>query len=105
MPQRIASSTYNGVVRNTETNRQGDGSFRVGAAEEYALMVQVVVYGHRDQLQHIAEPIIAEIDGCLVDTLKYPTGRRYYRFIPLESWAFVYPNDRTDEYTIVEITL
>lgn len=68
-------------------------------------MVQVVIYGHRDRLQHIAEPIIAEIDSCLVDTLKYPTGRRYYRFIPLESWAFVYPDDRTDKYTIVEITL
>lgn len=68
-------------------------------------MVQVVVSGRNDHLLAIRDDIVAEIDGCLGAVLGYPSGRQYYRFQPLQEWQFIYPDDRTRHYTIVELTL
>jgi hypothetical protein len=68
-------------------------------------MVQVLISGRNDHLHRIRNDIAAEIDGCLTAVLGYPRGRQYYRFLPLEEWQFIHPDDRTTQYTIVELTL
>ncbi len=37
--------------------------------------------------------------------LDYPADKRFHRFVGLDAEDFVYPPDRGDDYTIIEISL
>jgi hypothetical protein len=41
----------------------------------------------------------------VVDALEYPADKRFHRFFPLEREDFVHPADRSDRYTIVELSM
>jgi 4-oxalocrotonate tautomerase family enzyme len=45
------------------------------------------------------------IHGCLVSALQLPTEKRFQRFFPLDAADFVYPADRSEQYTIIEISM
>lgn len=68
-------------------------------------MVQVVVSALSDHLKGASHALAEVIDNCLIEALSYPSERRYYRFVPLEVWQLIYPSDRSERYTIVEIKL
>lgn len=68
-------------------------------------MAQVKVYGLAGRLRPIRSALSDAIHGCVVEALAYPADKRFHRFFPLEAEDFVHPPDRTDAYTIVEISM
>lgn len=68
-------------------------------------MAQVKVFGLREQLRPVQDQLSSTIHRCLVDALGLPPEKRFQRFFPMEPSDFVFPADRTDKYTIVEISM
>jgi Tautomerase enzyme len=68
-------------------------------------MVQVKVYGLRDRLTPKIQPMSDTIHTCLMKAIAVAPEKRFHRFIALEPKAFIYPGDRTQNYTILEILM
>ncbi len=66
-------------------------------------MAQVKIYGLRTHLEPIKLQLSDVIHQCLVEAFKLPEDKRFHRFIALEPNDFIFPNDRSDNYTIIEI--
>ena len=68
-------------------------------------MAQVKVYGLAERLRPIRAALSEAIHACVVEALDYPPDKRFHRFFPLEAEDFVFPADRGERYTIVEISM
>lgn len=68
-------------------------------------MVQVKIYGLREQLDPIKQELSNIIHSCLIDALQYPADKRAHRFFPLDASDFYYPVGRTERYTIIEFSM
>ncbi len=68
-------------------------------------MAQVKVYGHRHHLQRVRGALSDAIHASLIDALELPPDKRFQRFLPLDEGMFDHPADRTDAYTIIEISM
>lgn len=66
-------------------------------------MSQVKIYGVTDHLGPIRGELSEVVHGCLVEALGLPEEKRFHRFFPLAAEDFLFPADRSDRYTIVEI--
>jgi phenylpyruvate tautomerase PptA (4-oxalocrotonate tautomerase family) len=68
-------------------------------------VAQVKVYGLKDHFDQTKARLSDVIHSCIVDALDLPPDKRFHRFFPLDRSDFYYPSDRTDHYTIVEISM
>ena len=68
-------------------------------------MGQIKVFGLRKELDKKKVKISEVIHSCVVDALNLPANKRFHRFFPLEAGDFYFPNDRSENYTIVEISM
>ncbi|BAY18501.1 hypothetical protein NIES2109_01730 [Nostoc sp. HK-01] len=68
-------------------------------------MVQIKIYGLADKLNPIKSDLSNIIHTCLIEIIKVPPEKRFQRFFPLESENFYYPNDRSDNYLVIEIIM
>ncbi len=68
-------------------------------------MAQVKIYGLKTQLEPIKVRLSEVIHQCLVEAFKLPKDKRFHRFIALEPSDFIYPSDRSEKYTIIEIIM
>lgn len=68
-------------------------------------MAQVLIYGLRSSLDGRRAAISDAIHGAVMQALDYPAEKRFHRFIALDPADFVYPEDRGEDYTILEISL
>lgn len=68
-------------------------------------MAQVKIYARREWLQQRRAALSELIHSCLVEALGLPPEKRFQRFIALEAENFIYPADRSAQYTILEIHL
>lgn len=68
-------------------------------------MAQVKVYGLRDTLAGTRPHWSRLIQAALVETLGLPPEKRFQRFIGLDAEDFLFPEDRSYAYTIIEISL
>src|SRR5688572_5864508 len=68
-------------------------------------MAQVKVYGLRSRLSPLKKALSDAIHEALVEAFALPRDKRFQRFIGLERDDFVFPPDRTESYTIVEISV
>jgi phenylpyruvate tautomerase PptA (4-oxalocrotonate tautomerase family) len=68
-------------------------------------MSQIKIYGLRTHLAPMKENLSDILHGCVVDAFKYPKNKRAHRFFYLDEGDFYYPEGRTDQYTIIEISL
>ncbi|MDE2718564.1 MAG: tautomerase family protein [Chloroflexota bacterium] len=68
-------------------------------------MAQVKVFGLRSKLQGIRQELSETIHSCVVDALDFPSEKRFHRFFPLDREDFLFPPDRSDRYTIIEISM
>ena len=68
-------------------------------------MAQVKVYGLSGHLEEVRAELSDVIHSCLVDALGLPIDKRFQRFVGLEPHTFIYPNNRTKRYTILEISM
>jgi phenylpyruvate tautomerase PptA (4-oxalocrotonate tautomerase family) len=68
-------------------------------------MAQVKIYGFKTRLESAKQIFSDVIQSCLVDALGLPEAKRFHRFIVLEAEDFIFPADRSDKYTIIEILM
>lgn len=68
-------------------------------------MAQVIVYGRRTSIDARRQQLSDAIHGAVVAALDYPAEKRFHRFVGLDAADFVYPADRGDDYTIVEVSM
>jgi len=68
-------------------------------------MVQVKIYGLAEYLNPHKLQLSEVIHSCVIDALKYPVNKRFHRFFPLDRPDFFFPSERSDRYTILEISL
>ena len=65
----------------------------------------IVIYGIKEQLNPIKATMSDVIHQCMMDVLGMPEGKRAHRFVPLNKDDYYYPEDRTDQYTVLEINM
>ena len=68
-------------------------------------MAQIKIFGAKEQLNPIKARLSDVIHSCIVDALQFPIDKRAHRFFPLDAADFVYPPDRSQRYTIIEISM
>ena len=68
-------------------------------------MSQIKVFGLRSHLGPIIPQVSDIIHSCVVDALDYPPDKRAHRFFQLDRSEFFYPAGRTDQYTIIELSM
>ncbi len=68
-------------------------------------MAQVKVYGLRRRLEPVRGTLSDAIHAAVVEAFQYPAGKRFHRFLHLDEADFLFPADRSDRYTIVEISI
>jgi phenylpyruvate tautomerase PptA (4-oxalocrotonate tautomerase family) len=68
-------------------------------------MAQVKIYGLSAHLSPIKEKLSNVLHHCLMDAFALPAEKKFHRFIFLEKDCFYFPDDRTEQYTIIEISL
>jgi phenylpyruvate tautomerase PptA (4-oxalocrotonate tautomerase family) len=68
-------------------------------------MAQIKIYGVKEHLDQVKGALSDIIHSCVVDALQYPPDKRAHRFLPLAADDFYYPPGRTEQYTIIEISM
>jgi phenylpyruvate tautomerase PptA (4-oxalocrotonate tautomerase family) len=68
-------------------------------------MAQIKIFGSKAQLDPIKARLSEVIHSCVVEALQLPPDKRFHRFFPLDASDFLYPSDRSDQYTIIEISM
>lgn len=68
-------------------------------------MAHVVVYGHAGVLRPRIRELSDAIHSAAVTAFALPASKRFHRFVPLDRDCFLAPPDRTDDYTIIEVSM
>jgi 4-oxalocrotonate tautomerase family enzyme len=68
-------------------------------------MAQILIYSRREHLSGRQQAISDVLHGCVTAALGLPADKRFHRFIALEAEDFIHPADRSERYTIIEISL
>ena len=68
-------------------------------------MVQVKIYGLGENISPKRFALSYAIHAALNEAIGTPEKKRFQRFIVLETENFIYPSDRTFNYTIIEISM
>jgi hypothetical protein len=68
-------------------------------------MAQVKIYGLKSALADKREVLSKAIHESLMEAFALPEDKRFHRFIGLEKEDFLYPSDRSENYTIIELSL
>jgi phenylpyruvate tautomerase PptA (4-oxalocrotonate tautomerase family) len=67
-------------------------------------MAQVKVFGLRYRLEPVRQALSDAIHAAVVEAFAYPPEKRFHRFFRLDPADFLFPPDRSDRYTIIEIS-
>jgi len=68
-------------------------------------MAQIKIYGHRAHINQYRTQLSDIIHSCLMDAIGMPKEKRAQRFFPLDVDDFIYPPGRSEQYTIIEISM
>ena len=68
-------------------------------------MSQIKIYTLSSTIQQHRQPLSEAIHSALVSALHYPPDKKFQRFIALEADNFIYPQDRSHNYVIIEISM
>lgn len=68
-------------------------------------MAQIKIYGLTSSLREKAPSLSSAIHSAVVEALAYPPDKKFHRFIGLEKEEFIFPADRGENYTIIEISM
>ena len=69
-------------------------------------MAQIVIWAHRSALAPQRRAALSSaIHGAVMAALEYPADKRFQRFVALDDEDFIHPDDRGDDYTIIEISM
>lgn len=68
-------------------------------------MAQIRIYGERAHLNANRQAISDAIHASTVKALQLPPEKRFHRFLAMDAADFLYPADRSERYTIIEISM
>ena len=68
-------------------------------------MAQVKIYGLRSSLTQIREQLSGAIHEALMESFGLPENKKFHRYILLDEDDFQYPPDRSNQYTIIELSI
>ena len=68
-------------------------------------VAQFVIYGHSAALRPRIQLLSDAIHEAAVAALQLPETKRFHRFVPLDPECFITPPDRSQDYTIIEISM
>ncbi|HHD79551.1 MAG TPA: tautomerase family protein, partial [Epsilonproteobacteria bacterium] len=68
-------------------------------------MAQIKIYGIDSQLNPVKKQLSDVIHCCVVEALQFPKDKRFHRFFPMKKEDVVFPSNRSDAYTIIEIMM
>ena len=68
-------------------------------------LAQIKIYGLREHLESVKSQLSDVIHACMVEALKLPADKRFHRFLALDASDFIYPADRSERYTVIEISM
>jgi len=68
-------------------------------------MAQVKVYALRETIEVHRGALSEAIHESVMEAFRYPEEKRFQRFVALEPADFVFPDDRSERYTVVEISV
>ncbi|MGC4189765.1 MAG: tautomerase family protein [Thermomicrobiales bacterium] len=68
-------------------------------------MAQVMVFGRREVHAAQRAAISEAIHAAAQDALQLPATKRFHRFCWLDAEDFLYPDDRSERYLIVEVSM
>ena len=68
-------------------------------------MAQVKIYGLKISLDKIKSELSNIIHQCIVESLSFPKDKKYHRFISLQEDEMIFPDDKSEQYTIIEIMM
>jgi phenylpyruvate tautomerase PptA (4-oxalocrotonate tautomerase family) len=69
------------------------------------MMTQVKIYGLRRTLTPLRTALSDAIHRSVVSAFAYPPEKRFHRFLLLDEADFIHPRDRSDRYTIIELSI
>ena len=68
-------------------------------------MAQIKIYARRSLLRQGQHLISQAIHAAVVSALQYPPDKRFQRFFPMDDSDFIHPADRSERYTIIEVSM
>lgn len=68
-------------------------------------MGQIKIYGLASKLNISKAKMSDVIHSCIVEAFKFPSDKRFHRFFPMERENFNFASGRSDNYTIIEISI
>jgi phenylpyruvate tautomerase PptA (4-oxalocrotonate tautomerase family) len=80
-------------------------STEAGVIFKRRLMAQVKIYGLKGSLSEKRECLSNTIHESLMEAFGLPKNKKFQRFIMLDENDFIYPTDRSIEYTIIELSI
>lgn len=63
------------------------------------------IYGIKEKLDPVKNLLSDVINACIAEALSFPSNKRCHRFFPMAREDFYYPDGRSDDYTVIEISL
>ena len=68
-------------------------------------MSQVKLFGLRDQLYPIRQPLSDLVHQCIVEILQLPVDKRAHRFFYFDEGDFLTPDTASERYIILELLM
>ena len=68
-------------------------------------LAQVKIYGLKENLNNIKQKLSHTIHSTIVEVLSFPKDKKYHRFISLEKEDMIFPDEKSHQYTIIEIMM
>ncbi len=68
-------------------------------------MAQVKIYGLKKSLNEIKCKLSETIHKTIVQELSFPKEKRYHRFIAFDEEDMLFPDTKSEHYTIIEIMM
>jgi 4-oxalocrotonate tautomerase family enzyme len=68
-------------------------------------MAQIKMFARRETIRQHRAALSEAIHRAVMQALAYPPEKRFHRFIGLEPEDFLHPDDRSENYLIVEISM
>ena len=68
-------------------------------------MAQIKIYARRDHIDRNRDVLSRTIHGVMQEVMGLPADKRFHRFIALDPADMLAPPDRSEAYTIIEISM
>ena len=68
-------------------------------------MAQLKIFATADTIGQHRAALSDAIHAAVMQAFAYPAEKRFHRFMPLDPADFVYPDDRSASYLIIEISV